>query len=430
MGSTNNSTSPNLAIIGGGIAGLALAIGLQRHGVPFHIYESAHSFGEIGAGLGLNQASQLAMKLIDPALYEGFKTHATHNDSMPDTWYLVHWGMDSKTRTADGYGPKAGDLLANIDAPGAGVSSVHRAHFLDELVKLVPKDCVTFGKRVLDVIDQGDSVRIDFKDGTSATHSAAIGCDGIKSQTRTSLLGKEYGPVFSGKYCYRGTVPMDVAAAALGDKMARNSYFHVGYGGHLLHMPIDNGATMNVVAFASKEGDWTDPTWIAEATKEDLLRDFDGWGDATTKILNLMQSQSRWALFNDPPAPTYYKNRVALLGDAAHATTPHMGSGAGMAIEDAYIMSCLLGLARASGDDMPVAFSVYDELRRIRSQRLVTRSKRMGMFWELEAPGIGDDPEKFRANAENQFSWVWEHDLEKELEYGKQLLKERMHRAV
>lgn len=64
-----------------------------------------------------------------------------------------------------------------------------------------------------------------------------------------------------------------------------------------------------------------------------MFRDYEGWGDTATRILQLMEKPDEWALFEHPPAPTYVKGKLAILGDAAHASTPHQGAGAGMAIE-------------------------------------------------------------------------------------------------
>lgn len=107
---------------------------------------------------------------------------------------------------------------------------MHRAHFLDELVKLVPSERTHFNKRV-DIIDDkhGGPVAIHFKDGTTATADAVIGADGVHSIVRAHLLGKEAEkPVFAGSVAYRALVPMDKAVEALGEEFAQNSYFICG----------------------------------------------------------------------------------------------------------------------------------------------------------------------------------------------------------
>lgn len=129
-----------------------------------------------------------------------------------------------------------------------------------------------------------------------------------------------------------------------------------------------------------------------------------------------------WALFNHPPASTYVSDdgRVCLIGDAAHATTPHKGSGAGMAIEDSYILGNLISQALAkenvdSGKAIAAAFRVYDATRRERTQRLVEDSRETGTVYELEHPQFGADKQKLKETLLTRMDWVWEHDVEKEL---------------
>lgn len=130
-----------------------------------------------------------------------------------------------------------------------------------------------------------------------------------------------------------------------------------------------------------------------------------------------------WALFEDPPLPQYWKGRIAVIGDAAHATTPHQGAGAGMAIEDAYVISALLGLAKGEGE-LEAAFKAYDAVRRERSQKLVTTSHNAGETYELHGEGIGDDLEKFTRNMHKRYDWIWEEDVSKELEQAKEIFED------
>lgn len=125
---------------------------------------------------------------------------------------------------------------------------IHRAHFLDELVKLIPSDIARFGKRLTDITranDGSNDAVLHFADGSEAQHSAVLGCDGIKSRTREIVLGKEEArPVFSGKYAYRGLIPMTRSVEILGEA-ARTPQMYCGHKGHLLTFPIAKGAIMN-----------------------------------------------------------------------------------------------------------------------------------------------------------------------------------------
>ncbi|KAG0651169.1 Terreic acid biosynthesis cluster A [Hyphodiscus hymeniophilus] len=123
---------------------------------------------------------------------------------------------------------------------------------------------------------------------------------------------------------YRGLIPIEKAVAALGEEFARNSRMYLGEHGHMLTFPIGKGMTMNVVAFRTKaDGKWEYERWVLPMNKEDMFNDFEGWGESVQKILSLMDKTDVWPLFDHPPASTYYSGNLAMLGDAAHASTPH-----------------------------------------------------------------------------------------------------------
>jgi salicylate hydroxylase len=268
----------NIAIVGGGIGGLTLAIGLLRNSIPVTVYEAAARYGEIGAGVAFGPNAVRAMALIDPKVKEGFDRRATSNqwESKKAFWFDFRVG-DARLGKSQGRGAevqrsdneenngdvrtddqengqgRSGELVYELTCP-PGQGTVHRAHFLDEMVKLVPESVSRFGKRLVDIStaeDSGDVV-LHFADGTTAQHSAVIGCDGIKSRTREIVLGKKdpaAHAVFTGKYAYRGLIPMDEAAELLGDELARNSQLYLGYHGHVLTFPIEKGKTMNGLYF-------------------------------------------------------------------------------------------------------------------------------------------------------------------------------------
>lgn len=194
----------------------------------------------------------------------------------------------------------AGAPITEVKAKTGTPATVHRAHFLDELVRLVPGGCASFGKRVEGVEEVREGVRLTFQDGNTAEASAVVGCDGIKSRVRRILLGDENKTAhaqFTGKYAYRGLIPMGKAVEALGDELARNSQMYLGYHGHVLTFPIEKGETMNVVAFKTKgDGKWEDEKWVLPMKKEDMNADFQDWGDHVKSILALMEKPDLWAL--------------------------------------------------------------------------------------------------------------------------------------
>ncbi|TDZ17689.1 6-methylsalicylic acid decarboxylase atA [Colletotrichum orbiculare MAFF 240422] len=407
-----------IGVVGGGIAGLTLTLQLLLVGVPATLYEAAPRFGEIGAGVSFGPNALRAMSLISPHVRQALENQATRNQSADRrrVWFEFRYGESCDGRRAENA------LVHRLECDD-GQTSVHRAHFLDELVRLLPAGVARFGRRAVGYADDGgeEGVTLRFEDGTAERHDAVVACDGIKSRMRAALLGEDdpaSRAVFSGKYAYRGLVPMCQAEEVLGEDMARNSQVYMGRHGHILTFSIAKGQTMNVVAFRSAD-DWKSDDWVVPVDKEDMVADFAGWSEQARGIIQMMQKADVWALFDHPPSHTYYKGRVCLLGDAAHASTPHKGSGAGMAIEDAYVLGNLLGLV-AGREDLESAFGVYNKIRMERSQRLVADSREQGRLYELE---LHEDPEWIARNLSTRMDWVWQHDLVQELEKGRRMLE-------
>lgn len=175
-----------------------------------------------------------------------------------------------------------------------------------------------------------------------------------------------------------------------------------------------------VVAFSSSDS-WDPPDWVVTADKEKMYSDFSSWGPTVRGILSLVEKPDIWALHQHPDARTYHDGNVAILGDAAHASTPHQGSGAGMCVEDSYIMSSLLGEVEDK-KDIAKAFAVYDQVRRPRSQKLVKTSREAGMLYEMEL--VGEEREKIKANLETRMQWLWEYDIEEEWKRAKMLFQQ------
>ncbi|TVY45272.1 6-methylsalicylic acid decarboxylase [Lachnellula subtilissima] len=267
------------------------------------------------------------------------------------------WAESGRGLKAPG---KEGERIAGVEAGDRGQESVHRAHFLDVLVKRVPEGVARFGKRIER------------------------------------------------------------------DTLARNAQLYLGHHGNVLTFPIEKGKTMNVVAFQNKDGDWKDERWVLPMKREDMINDFAGWGESVQRILSersstvnfqrLMENPDVWALFDHPPAPNYYKGRLAILGDAAHASTPHQGAGADQAIEDAYILTHLLGKVN-SLEDIEDAFRAYDHVRRPRTQKVVA-----ARLYEFEDETVGTDLYLLKKNLETRYNWIWNEDLLQQLETAQDMM--------
>lgn len=234
-GPPNMATKPDktpltLAIVGGGITGLTLAISLLRRGVPCTLYEQAACFREIGAGLGFHAGAVEALRICSPDVFAAYERVRTVNawDSKEDVWFDVLDG----TAQVDAKELRPAFTLYQRQK---GWGAVHRARFLDELVAVMEREGgrAEFGKRVEGMEEVDGGVQITFADGTVATAAAVVGCDGIKSKTREILLGSdrlaEAKCGYSGKYAYRCLIPMEKAVEALGEEKAANTSLWVSY---------------------------------------------------------------------------------------------------------------------------------------------------------------------------------------------------------
>lgn len=416
-----------IAIIGGGLGGVALAIGLARQGVPFHIYEAAPSFGEIGAGVTFGPNVIRAMHGISPALLRAYARHVTANEP-PDTAGAFLTCRKGHAPAAGGGGDRDGlervfDIAGAVQEVG-GVAfparcSVHRARLLDEIVGLLPGGSASFGKPLVGVRETGvggGNVLLEFADGTSALASAVVGCDGIRSVTRRHLHGPDAEAVFSGFHGYRAMVKRADYEAVLGKELAATGNLFLCSDGYTIAYPVDHGAALNMFATCVKPGyQWVDDAWQIPSTTEELLGDTKGWHPGVVDLLVKHGTIVKWAMFHSPHDKLYFRDRICIMGDAAHATTPHMGAGAGMAIEDAFILSQLLGKAHGL-EDVSRAFEAYDAVRRPRTQRVITDSKDNVARYLVTADAEGEELQRALDGYQVKFGWLWKIDLDDHLQ--------------
>jgi salicylate hydroxylase len=169
-------SAPSIAIIGGGIAGLTLTIALLKHAphLPITLYEAASAFGETGAGVGFEPVMVRTMGRIDPRIEEAFEKCSKGNSATePPKWFTVRVGDQRKVigELEDGVVLEAGSERKKVrlgeeifvmPARRGPRGGIHRAHFLDELVKLVPEGITQFQKRLSDVTKAEDGSGMSF----------------------------------------------------------------------------------------------------------------------------------------------------------------------------------------------------------------------------------------------------------------------------
>jgi salicylate hydroxylase len=326
---------PQIAILGGGIGGLAAAAFLHRAGLPCTVYEQAAQLTEIGAGVVV--APNAARLLRRLGLLGAFTQRAVR---LEVGWEFRRW--------QDGAVLSAEDLAARCeDLYGEHTYTAHRADLLGILRSAVPPESIQLNRRCVEV-SLRDAPVLRFSDGQVIEPDVLIGADGIHSMVRASLT--EATPaVYSGLCAFRGLVPAQ-NAPAFARKGAQVLW--LGPGHHLVHYPISGGRLVNLVAFAPA-GDYTVESWTATATMGEFLSEFDGWDPRLIRLIQAAGTLGRWALLDRAPLQRWGLGPVTLLGDAAHPMFPFFGQGAAQAMEDAASLAHYL--AAAAGGEAPPA---------------------------------------------------------------------------
>ncbi|KAL9137981.1 MAG: hypothetical protein Q9175_000798 [Cornicularia normoerica] len=410
----------NIAVVGGGLGGLSLAIGLVQRGISACVYEGASSWTDAGAGLVFAKNSMEAMKKISPDIYEAFAKRSSGQ------------GWASKKTTYMDYrnGLTDGELVTSVVCANTGQESVHRTLFAKDLVSLLPEGSFRMGKRVVDITTRDNGkYTLNFADGESADADVVVGGDGIKSRCRQILLGEnspEADPKFAEEFAYRGMVPMEKAVAVLGEEFARNSMVNIGPNSLTTTYPVEKGTLLNLVAARSLEK-WEHDEWVVPSSQEAAKSDFAGCGPVMQKVVSMIDKPSMWALFHHPECPTFYKGNFALIGDAAHASCPHQGAGCGQAFEDALVMCNLLADETIKQPEhVEEAFAAYDAIRRPRTLKVVKTSKENGDICMMRGESTGEDFEKIKATLDERFHWIWHEDLDQQVETAKATMRERL----
>lgn len=403
---------PRIAILGAGIGGLALAISLSKHSsITFTLYEAAPGFSALGAGIGFGPNTLSAIALIDTRFRAQYERAATANERAE----FAHSIYDA-LYAEPGFGEARGWTRGLVGAPYFVRSSAHRKDLLEIMTGFVPREVVRFGKRAVGVEETGEKVVVRFEDGEVAAFDAVVGCDGVKGITRGVVLEdvapEEVLPTYCGMYVYRGIIPMDEAKEILGDHAGDAKWF-MAEGKGLVIYPISKAKEENFVFFVKDDEPWTRGDSAVPCTTEEMRADLPEFDHRLLKILDWAMPL-RWPTWHHPETSTYYKGRLCLLGDVAHASSPHQAAGAGQALEDAVVLAHLLALVKTP-EELEPAFQVYDAIRRPRAQKVVTTSLASGMIKLWLDPELGSDMEKIVENGNESLHWIWQHDISADL---------------
>lgn len=308
-------------IMGAGIGGMCTAIALQRFGIETAVFEAVKEIKPVGAAIsiwpnGVKCLNYLGMKEQLRALGGMMQTMAYHD-----------------ARTGN---PLTQFSLAPLIAEsGERPYPVARAELQSMLLGYYGLDRVRFGKRVASVEQHDRGVTAYFTDGSEAQGDLLIACDGAHSAVRPYVLGQTVPRRYAGYVNWNGLVALDESIAP-----ARQWTTFVGEGKRVSLMPVANNRFYFFFDVPLPPGLAEDRSTL----RADLQRYFQGWAAPVQKLIAQIDpaTTNRVEIHDIEPFPQLVKGRVALLGDAAHSTTPDIGQGGCAAMEDAVVLAnCL-----------------------------------------------------------------------------------------
>lgn len=333
-----------IAIIGAGIGGLTAAALLQEQGHEVEIYERNETVEELGAGIGIG--GNVLEKLGNHDLAKGIRNIGQEIEQMAV--------LDDK-----------GNMLSNVKLKRKTVNlTMKRQDLIDVIQSYVPAQYLYLGHRIVAIESEPLKMTLKFEHQADESFDLCIAADGIHSNIRQSILPNSK-PVYRGYTVFRGLVE-DVS---IKDEHVAKEYWATK--GRVGIVPLLNHEAYWFISINAKEHD----AKFKAFGKPHLQARFNHFPNEVRAILD-KQSETDILLhdiYDLQPLKSFVHQRVVLLGDAAHATTPNMGQGAGQAMEDAIVLANCL-----SQYDFDEAIQRYDKLRVKHTRKVIKRSRRIG----------------------------------------------------
>jgi 2-polyprenyl-6-methoxyphenol hydroxylase-like FAD-dependent oxidoreductase len=345
-------------VVGGGIGGLSATLALRRAGVQVDVAEinpawSVYGVGIIQPGNALRalDALGLAQQVIDQGFpMEGSRFHLADGTLLADLRF---------------------DRVAGPEYPPMNGITRSRLHtILTDAVKASGAD-VRLGQTVDRLDDGPDGVHVTFNDGTQGDYDLVVGADGIHSKIRALVFGPEIQAEYTGQVCWRVNVPRPPEV--------RGIWMFAGRDGKAGCVPLAPDLAYLLLIEEPPQGEERVPDDRLAATMRERLAEFGGIiGELRDAHINRDEDvvlRPVLAVFVERP---WHRGRVVLIGDAAHATSPHVGQGAAMAIEDALVLA-----EEVTSRPLPEALERFMDRRYERCRTVADISRQIGR-WELE----------------------------------------------
>jgi salicylate hydroxylase len=347
-----------IAIVGGGIGGLAAALALIRLGVEVEVYEQAPELHELGAGV---QVSPNGTRVL---LALGLKDALEKVQVLPSGKAIRLWNT--------GQTWKLFDLgLESVERYGSPYITIHRGDLHTTIANAVIEakpHAIHLNRKCIGLTQTADDVELHFASGPPVKASLVIGADGVHSVVRENLFGATK-PEFCGITAWRGVVPVERVPEGIFADVGTN---WVGPGGHVVHYPLRGGTLLNVVGLRERS-DWTVEGWNVRGTTAEVLKDFEGWSPLLHALFRSIDVPYKWALALRPTMDAWSKGRCTLLGDACHSMVPFLGQGAVMALEDGLVLARAIEKYGIN----ETALARYEAVRRERANKVVAGSADM-----------------------------------------------------
>jgi salicylate hydroxylase len=380
-------------VLGGGIAGLAVALALAQRGAQVTVLEQAEAISEVGAGLQISPngvAVLNALGLGEALAACSPRAEAVQLRNGTDGAHVLRLDLAKLKPAQPFYFVHRADLIA-ILADAARAAGV-QIRLLQQVAE------VTLGDH---------TPRLTTAQGALLDAPLLIGADGLHSKVREALNGK-VAPFFTHQVAWRALIPSDPAEAHV-------AQVFMGAGRHLVSYPLRGGTLRNIVAVEERHR-WAEESWNVTDDPMALQIAFESFSPQVRGWLAEVENVNLWGLFRHPVAARWHGQGAVILGDAAHPTLPFLAQGANMALEDAW----LLAAALAAEDSHEAAFAAYQAARKPRVTRIVEAANANARAYHLGGVtravahlGLRIGGAIAPQFALKRFDWVYDYDATK-----------------
>jgi salicylate hydroxylase len=378
-----------VAIIGGGLAGLATANALSTCGIEAELFEQSASLSEVGAGINTSPQAVKALQAI------GLTQQLAKVGN-------VSPGIFSRNMQT-GEPLEFFDRSAMTERFGVPYYTFHRADLLDALVSGVASDRIHLDHRLTEIEERSSGVALRFANGERYQADIVIAADGIHSAVRRALYGND-DPTYTGQMVWRALLDGRDVPPELVEPTGHIQW--LGPGCHLLAYYLRGTEVVNIVTQEDTEK-WVEEGWSIPGNPDEMRSSFPNPEPRLKALLSLVAKCSKWGLFTRPLTENWGHGRILLIGDAAHAMLPNIGQGACMAFEDAYILARWLEAQRSD----PI--EAFRNFRRIRIPRVHAVQRTSFAYAKLkhmrDRAAQKDEIAKARSGA-NNLEWIWGYD--------------------